>query len=179
MKDVVFITGNAKKAEYFAELVGFPVEHQKVDLEELQSLDLYEIVKHKLHQAYAKVGRPVLVEDVSLEFKAMGRLPGTMIKWFCEEMPFEDICHLVDGRSRDAVARCLFGYFDGVNEVYFEGGMNGSVAEQPAGEGGYGWDRLFIPEGYSVTRAGLSSEDDKETYLKIKPIRQIAEFLNS
>lgn len=179
MKDVVFITGNQKKADYFAELIGHPVEHTKVDLDEIQSLDLKEIVKHKLHQAYAQVQRPVLVEDVALEFTALGRLPGTLIKWFLEELSHEEICHLLDGKDRSAKARCVFGYFDGVNETYFEGGMAGSVPESPAGNGGYGWDPIFIPEGYSVTRAELSKEDDHKTYTQIKPIAKVREFLVS
>jgi non-canonical purine NTP pyrophosphatase (RdgB/HAM1 family) len=177
MKDAVFITGNQKKADYLAELLGHPIEHVKVDLEEIQSLDLREVVKHKLHQAYGEVKRPVLVEDAALEFAALGRLPGTFIKWFLEEMSLEDICHLVDGKDRAVTARCVFGYFDGTTETYFEGGMKGAVAETPAGTGGYGFDPIFIPEGYSVTRAELSKEDDHVTYLKIKPIEQVKAFL--
>lgn len=178
MKDVVFITGNQKKADYFAELIGHPVEHVNVDLDEIQSLDLRAIVKRKLHQAYAQVQRPVLVEDVALEFTAMGRLPGTLIKWFLEDMSHEQICHLLDGKDRSAMARCMFGYFDGTTETYFEGSMAGLVPETPAGTGGYGWDPIFIPEGYSVTRAELSAGDDKLTYLRIKPIEKVREFLN-
>lgn len=70
MKDAVFITGNQKKADYLAELLGHPVDHVKVDLNEIQSLDLHEVVKHKLRQAYAEVQRPVLVE--ADEFKVLG-----------------------------------------------------------------------------------------------------------
>ena len=179
MKDVVYITGSQKKAEYFAKLLGFDVEHMKVDLDEIQSLDLHEVVKHKLHQAYKVVKRPVLVEDVSLEFPALGRLPGTFIKWFQEELSHEQLCRLLDGKDRTAVARCVFGYFDGSDEVYFEGNLEGSVPMNPSGAGGYGWDPIFIPKGYSVTRAELSPEDDEKTYRIIKPIAQISEFLST
>lgn len=177
MKDVVFITGNQKKADYFAELIGYPIDHVKVDLDEIQSLDLKEVVKHKLQQAYAAVNRPVLVEDVGLEFTALGQLPGTFIKWFQEELSHEEICHLIDGKDRTATARCVFGYFDGTTETYFEGSMKGEVPERPSGSGGYGWDPIFIPEGYSVTRAELSVGDDHKTYMKIKPIEQVRDFL--
>lgn len=92
MPKITFITGNPKKAEYLEKYLGFPIEHIKLDLDELQSLDLYEIVEHKVRQAYAKIGKPVLVEDASLEFSAFGRLPGTFIKFFLEEMSEETIC---------------------------------------------------------------------------------------
>jgi hypothetical protein len=55
MQSIVFITGNQKKADYLAKYLGFPIEHIKVDLDELQSLDLREIVEHKVKQAYAKI----------------------------------------------------------------------------------------------------------------------------
>lgn len=178
MKDVVFITGNQKKADYLAELLGYTIDHIKVDQEEIQSLDLHEVVKHKLHQAYAQVQRPVLVEDVSLEFAALGKLPGTFIKWFMEELGHEGLCRLIDGKERTAVARCVFGYYDGKTETFFEGSMKGLIPELPAGNGGFGWDPLFIPEGYSITRAELSPEDDRKTYLQIKPLTHVKEFLS-
>ena len=81
MIDVTFITGNQNKADYFSKYLGFPVNHHKVDLDEIQSLDLREVVKHKLLQAYDEIKSPVIVEDVSLEFEALGRLPGTFIKF--------------------------------------------------------------------------------------------------
>ena len=67
-----FITGNQNKADYFSRQMGLAIPHAKIDLDELQSTDLHVIVKHKLEQAYAAVGRPVLVEDVSLSFNALG-----------------------------------------------------------------------------------------------------------
>ena len=173
----VFITGNQKKADYLSRYLGHPVEHVKVDLDEIQSLDLREVVRHKVRQAYAKVGRPVLVEDVSLEFVALGRLPGTFIKWFQEELSHAQLCALVDGKDRAAVARCVFGYYDGEVESYFEGELRGRIAETPAGTEGFGWDPIFIPDGYDVTRAQLGEEDDRLTYLQLKPFAQIKEFL--
>ena len=96
-----------------------------------------------------------------------------------EELSHEELCRLVDGRDRSALARCVFGYYDGTTEAYFEGSLSGSVPEHPAGTGGYGWDPIFVPDGYSVTRAELSPEDDRATYLKIKPSEQVRSFLLS
>ncbi len=62
MKSVTFITGNQNKADYLAKYLGVPVEHHKLDLDELQSLELSVIVEHKVKQAYELVKRPVLVE---------------------------------------------------------------------------------------------------------------------
>ncbi|NTW14797.1 MAG: non-canonical purine NTP pyrophosphatase [Candidatus Moranbacteria bacterium] len=178
-KRITFVTGNPAKADYLAKYLGFPVEHRKLDLDELQSLDLREIVEHKVRQAYASVGAPVIVEDVSLEFFALGRLPGPFIRFFVEEVPFETICSMLDGKPREAIARCVFGYFDGNTLELIEGELPGRIANQPAGDRGYGWDRIFIPEGYDITRAQFNEEDDRKTYLRLKPFAALKSFLET
>jgi inosine/xanthosine triphosphate pyrophosphatase family protein len=45
MDEVTFITGNKHKAEYLQRLLGIDVAHQKIELDEIQSIDLDEIVK--------------------------------------------------------------------------------------------------------------------------------------
>lgn len=177
--DITFVTGNPAKAEYLAKYLGFPVNHRKLDLDEIQSLDLREIVGHKVRQAFDVVRSPVIVEDVSLEFSSLGKLPGPFIRFFMEEVPFPTICAMLDGLSREATARCVFGYFDGERLEFFEGELPGRIAERPAGEGGYGWDRLFIPEGYDVTRAELGEKDDQETYLRLKPFSALRSFFET
>ncbi len=179
MIKITFITGNQDKANYLAKYLGHPVDHVKLNLDEIQSLDLKEIVEHKVRQAYDKIKKPVIVEDVSLEFAALNGLPGPFIKFFVDKVPFETICSMVDGKTRKATARCVFGYFDGKDLKLFEGSLSGEIAEAPAGENGYGWDKIFIPAGYKVTRASLTQEDDRKTYLKIKPFESLRKFLLS
>jgi len=179
MNDITFITGNQNKADYLAKYLDLPIKHQKVDLDELQSLDLRTIVDHKVRQAYDIVGSPVIVEDVSLEFSALGRFPGTFIKFLVDEVPFETICRMLDGLSRNAVARCVFGYYDGAEVVLFEGSLTGLISNKPVGENGFGWDKIFIPEGYTITRAEMNEEDDMKTYTTIKPFAQMKLFFDS
>ena len=179
MAKITFITGNQDKADYLAKYLGYPVDHIKLDIEEIQSLDLKEIVEDKVKKAYEKIHTPVIVEDVSLEFEALGGLPGPFIRYFVDNVPFDTICSMIDGKSRKAIARCVFGYFDGGELKLFEGKLNGEIATTPAGENGLGWDKIFIPEGYTVTRASLGEEDDRKTYLKIKPFAELKKFLLS
>lgn len=174
---ITFVTGNQNKFDYLVKYLGFPVERAKIDLDEIQSLDLKKIVEHKVRQAYAKVNSPVIVEDVSLAFEALGGLPGPFIRFFVENMSYEAICAMLHGKSRKATARCVFGYYDGEILKLFEGSLGGEIAEVPAGETTYDWDKIFIPEGYTVTRARLSEEDNKKTYLQIKPFAELKEFL--
>ena len=177
MQSITFITGNQKKADNLARLIGMSVEHIKLDLDEIQSLDLREVVEHKARQAYAKVQKPIIVEDVALEFEALGRLPGTFIKFFIEEMSLEDICRLLDGRSRRATGRCGYGYCDADGFVYFESSLGWQIAEHPGGDNWFWWDPIFIPDGYDTVRSLLSPDNYDTVYLQIKPIRQVREFL--
>lgn len=177
-KKIYFITGNVGKAKYLSRFLGMKIFHKKIDLDEIQSLNLQEIVQKKVREAYRIIQAPVLVEDVSLEFASLGGLPGPFIKFFVDNMKLENICNLPQNNNRRATARCVFGYFDGQTEKYFSGELSGKIAKQPRGNNGYGWDKIFIPDGYGRnTRAELSKEYDQETYLKLKPLEEIRKYL--
>lgn len=178
----VFITGNQNKADYLARILGIEFEHQKVELDEIQALDLETIVEHKVRQAYSLVGRPVLVEDVALGFMALNGLPGPFIKYFVEQPDgLERLCRMLDGfDDRGAEAACVFGYFDGELLKLMRGGLTGTIADHPRGSNGFGWDKIFCPEGFGgKTRAELAPSDDEATYATIKPFKELRGFLTS
>lgn len=176
----IFITGNADKAAYLAKHLGVPLDYLRLDLDEIQSTQLEEIVTHKVKQAYQKVGAPVLVEDVSLGFDALNGLPGPFIKFFVDAPDgLMKLCQMCNGLdNRNAVASCVYGYYDGTTIRLFKGSLHGTISDTPKGEGGYGWDKIFCPNGYSGrTRAELTPEEDEETYTVIKPYDQLRGFL--
>ncbi|MBP7823532.1 non-canonical purine NTP pyrophosphatase [Candidatus Gracilibacteria bacterium] len=179
MHSITFITGNQNKANYLAKYLGMEVLHEKIDTDEIQSLDLDEVVEHKVRQAYAIAKKPILVEDTALEFSALGKLPGTFIKFFVQELGQEGLCRLLDGKDRSAIARTKYAYFDGTRLEIFTGELHGTIAEHPGADNGFGWDRIFIPEGYNCVRSELSEEDYKKIYLTIKPTEAVREFLLS
>lgn len=178
----LFITGNQNKADYLAKLLSLPLEHQKINLDEIQSVSLEEVVEHKVRQAYEIAQRPVLVEDVALSFEALGGLPGPFVRFFVEAPSgLENLCRMLDGfDDRAAVASCVFGYYDGQKLELLRGDLRGKIADHPRGEGGFGWDKIFCPEGYDgKTRAELTPEQNDITYTTIKPITELREFLKN
>lgn len=177
----IFITGNQSKADYLSRQLGVELQHQKVDLDELQSTDLHVIVEHKLKQAYKICNMPVLVEDVSLVFNALGELPGPYIKWFVEYAGDEACCKMLDGfDDRSAIIRCTFGYYDGQRMEFFDSELPGTIAHTPSGDNGFGFDRFFINEGYDVTRAAMSQEENERTYAELmKPFAKVRDFIQS
>ena len=178
--NVTFITGNQHKAEYLEKLLGLQINHQKVELDELQSLDLHEIVEHKVRQAYEIVKKPVLVEDVSLEFSELGKVPGPFIKCFLNSSGEEACCRMLDGfDDRTATIRCTFGYYDGRKVELFDSAMPGTISTVPKGDNGYGFDRIFICDGYDITRAEMTSDENEQTYRDLmKPIILVRSFLS-
>lgn len=179
MQSITFITWNQKKADYLAKYLWIEVLHQKIDLDEIQSLDLGEVVEHKVRQAYEIAKKPILVEDTGLEFPALWRLPGTFIRFFVQELGQEWLCRLLDGKDRSAIGRTKYAYFDGTHLEIFTGEIKGTIAEHPGYDNGFAWDRIFIPEWYNCVRSELSEEDYKKIYLAIKPAEAVREFLKS
>lgn len=183
MSEVVFVTGNQDKADYLAKMLGIPLDHHKLDLEEIQGdADPAKIVEHKVRQAYQLLGRPALVEDVSLGFRAMNGLPGPFIKYYVEQPDgLERLCRSLDGfDDRRARAECYFGYCDDQRLELIHGSLDGTIAERPRGYNGFGWDAIFCPDGFDgKTRAELTPSDDAATYATIKPFAALREFLQS
>jgi non-canonical purine NTP pyrophosphatase (RdgB/HAM1 family) len=177
MKQFTFISGNPDKVRYLERFLGHPVAHQSIDLDEVQSNDIRYVTKKKAEAAFAIVQTPVLVEDVSLEFDAWNGLPGTFIRFFMKGMGIEGLCKVLGAEQRGVNARCVYDYFDGTDHVQFEGSMRGSIPDTPRGDTGMGWDCMFIPEGYTETRAEMSEEDNMKTYIRIKPLVAVKDFL--
>lgn len=177
----IFITGNQSKADYLARQLGVTLEHRKVELDELQSTDLHVIVEHKLRQAYDICQAPVLVEDVSLVFNALGELPGPYIKWFVERAGDEACCKMLDGfDDRSAVIRCTFGYYDGERMEFFDSELPGIISDTPRGANGFGFDRFFMNEGLTITRAEMTQEENERTYAELmKPFKKVRAFIET
>lgn len=175
---VTFITGNTSKAEQLGRHLEFPVEHKKLDLHEIQSLDLREIIEHKAKEAYMQIQAPVLVEDTSLIFHALGRLPGPLIKWFLTELDNGGLCKILDGYDdRSALAQVCFGFYDGEELKIFEGEMKGEIAKSPRGDRGFGWDPIFIPEGHTKTWGEMDHEEQKETSMRRIALKKLERYL--
>lgn len=186
MTDFVFVTGNQKKADYLARWLDHPVEHQKVDLDELQSLDLHEVITHKAQEAYRRLGKTVLVEDVSLVINAFGRLPGTFIKYFLEEMGAQGIVKMLSSfEDRSASAKIAYGLYDGNELRIFEGQTDGMIAHEPrVGEhdgwhGTLSWNSIFIPNGSTKTYAEMTDEELRPVSHRAQAITKLQEYIVS
>lgn len=181
LMNVTFITGNPQKAEFMAKYLDYPVEHQKIELDEIQSLDQLEITEHKARQAYEKIKKPVIVEDIGLYFSALGRLPGPLIRWFLEEIGNDGMCRILNSYdNRGAVAKVCAAYFDGTILKTFEGEVSGHISDKPYGDDGFGWNCIFVPEGANKTYAQMDGEETQKYSLRTRTVYPVLKgFLDS
>lgn len=180
LQSLTFITGNIAKAKLLSYYLNFPVTHQKIDLVEIQSLDLATIIEYKAKEAYKYVGSPVLVEDTSLRFFALGKLPGPLIKWFLEELETSGLCQLLDGYTdRSALAEVQFGLYDGKNFQTFANSIEGGISSVPLGANGFGWGPIFIPRGYEKTWGEMTLEEQQATSLRKTALEQLEHYLET
>ena len=153
----VFVTGNTNKVKEAERILGGEVRSFAVDLPEVQSLDLFEILRAKAAAAYEGLGVPVVVEDVSFELHALNGFPGPLVKWMLEALGAEGLArvgiNLGDPRAR---AICGLAYHDGNRIHIVEGRSDGTLVVPRRGEHGFGWDPVFQPDGSTFTYAELS-----------------------
>lgn len=177
-QEITFITSHPKKAEQLAWHLDYPVTHQKFDIPEIQSLDPIEVVTHKALEAFKQSGKPVLVEDVSVRFVALGRLPGTLIKWFIQELGTEGLCNLLDGyTTRTAFVEPYFALCINGEVKVFSTSIEGKIASRPRGESGFGTDSIFIPKGHTKTWGEMTEAEQIETSVRRLALKKLQKYL--
>ena len=160
--ELLFVTSNAGKLREAEAVLGVGLEHRALDLVEPQSLDLHEVVRAKAAAAYELLERPVLVEDTGLELLGLGGFPGPLVRWLLASVGPDGICRIADAfGDRRAVARCITCAADAEAMVVGEGAVLGSIAPQPRGLGGFGWDSIFVPDGGDGRTFGEMDAADK------------------
>jgi non-canonical purine NTP pyrophosphatase (RdgB/HAM1 family) len=160
--DLLFVTSNVGKLREAEAVLGRSLDHCGLDLPEVQTLDLAEVVRGKATMAYERLDRPVLVEDTALELVGLGGFPGPLIRWLLASVGPEGICRIAScfGEA-GAIARCLVCAWDGSGEVFGEGVVEGIISSEPKGEGGFGWDSAFVPADGGGRTYGEMSEEEK------------------
>lgn len=182
MKQIYYVTSNEGKYKEFKRLIGYEnIARQKADVVEIQSLDLEEIVKKKATDAYARLKKPVIVEDTSLVYHAFGRLPGPLVKFFESELGHGGMCRILNHyrKDRSASVEVMYGYFDGKIFKSFSGITLGRIPPYPKGENGFSWDNIFIPEGSKLTFAQMSAKQKDGFSPRKIATDKLSEFLSS
>ena len=181
--EALFVTGNHSKAREAAEILGIELRSIALDLPEMQDLDVAQVAAVKAaaaREALDAPDSPILVEDSGIVIEAWNGLPGALTKWFLVSIGNEGILKMLSGeedRSARAVCAVAIAFADGSVRVFL-GEAGGMIAPEPRGSGGFGWDSIFIPEGYSETYAELGPRKHEDSH-RARALRAAREALRA
>ena len=179
--EALFVTGNHNKAREAAQILGVQLRSIALDLPELQDLDVARVAAVKAaaaREALNEPDSPVLVEDSGLVVEAWNGLPGALTKWFLTSVGNGGILRMLAGeedRSARAVCAVAVAFADASVRVFL-GEVGGSIATEPRGSGGFGWDPIFVPDGHAETYAELGPRKHEDSH-RTRALRAAREAL--
>lgn len=143
-----------------------------------------ENARLKARQICEETGLPVLAEDSGLEVAALGGRPGTRSSRFAGEEATDEeniakMLQLLHGvrdraaRFRTVVTVC----FPDGREWATAGELQGEIASESRGESGFGYDPIFIPQGFSETLAELGPEIKNGISHRQRALERLVELL--
>jgi inosine/xanthosine triphosphate pyrophosphatase family protein len=153
---VFFVTANEQKhREVAALLSGVDVRPVRLDLQKPPSGDLEEIARVRAADAFAKLGAPCFCESTGLYLYEHGMAPGASFKREWRALGEAGFARRYGG-SR-GVARVAVGVALAAGDVrVLSGSVAGALLSEPRpSERGYGYDRLWVPDGYDRTLAEM------------------------
>lgn len=177
MKKIYMITGNTGKFIEVKMMLPY-IEKLNIDLAEIQEIDAKKIIEAKLAEAKKHHKGAFIVEDSSLCLECLNGLPGPLIKWFEQTIKLEGIYNLTLQYGNDsAVAKTIIGFSDGKTK-FFEGIVHGRIVK-PDGERGFGWDKIFIPDGYSKRQSEMTLEEKNLMSTRRIAIDKLKEYVSN
>ncbi len=177
ISDYTFITSNKNKALEIRQILGPGIKIKELDLDEIQSLDIDKVIKAKAKSAYQIVQKPVIVEDISFEVKALNGLPGPFIKFFLMSLGTEGLVKLIGKNPSNTIVTAAIGAYDGHEIKIIKGVVKGTLSKTNKGESGFAFDKIFIPAGYKKTYAQLDKKIKNKISHRAKVLKKLKEYL--
>ncbi len=174
------ITRNRGKAQEIGAILEMQVEAVDLDISEIQSLDVCEVAREKAKAAYKLIGRPVVVDDAGMTIAALKGLPGALVGSFLDTIGPSGILKLIANESdrRASVLTCI-GYADERGVETFLGEVQGELTTSLRGEGGFGYDPIFVPQGQSRTYAEMTADEKNSISMRKIALVKLRAFLST
>jgi len=181
MKQFFFITSNQGKLKEAQEILkNFKLIGKKIDLPEMQTLDLDLLIKEKARVAFKIIKKPLIVEDTSLIFRAWKKMPGPTMKWFLQTVGNHGLIKMLKAyKNRKALAICSIGCIDNKTIKIFHGEVSGIITKKPRGKNGIGWDPIFQPKGFNKTFAQMKAQEKNKVSMRRVALEKLKRYLNS
>lgn len=187
---LVFASSNSHKVQEVDSLLG-----HRWRIKGLHDLNIYEEIeengqsfrenaKIKAQYVFDKCGMDVFADDSGLEVESLNWAPGIFSARYSGnrdmkrnlEKVLKDLGSNIHRTARFTCCICLIyrGYIS-----YFEGQIEGDILFQPQGEGGFGYDPIFKPRGYSESFAQLGQDLKNTISHRGLAIQKMKDFLDS
>ena len=188
---LVFATNNQHKLKEVSQILGNNIEllslkdiNCDVDIPETaDTLEGNALLKAKfVHQHF---GLDCFADDTGLEIEALNNEPGVYsARYAGEDKDFKAnmekaLAELQGVENRKARFRTVISLILNNREYMFEGIINGKIIEEERGEAGFGYDPIFMPDGYDKTFAELGDEIKNHISHRALAVNKLSEFLRN
>lgn len=192
MKKFVFATNNAHKLEEVRAILGDRME--VLSLKEIGcTADIPETADTlegnallKARYIWQHYHTDCFADDTGLEVEALNGAPGVFSARYAggdghdSEANMEKLLSEMQGeKNRRARFRTAFALITDGEEHLFEGIVEGKIIEERRGGAGFGYDPLFVPEGYTETFAELGNDVKNLISHRARATRELCRFLHT
>lgn len=188
--ELVFATNNAHKLEEVQQMVG-----DKFILKSLNDIGctddipetgvtFEENAKQKTDYLVSKYNVNCFGDDSGLEINALDGEPGVYSARYSGSRDMEKNIDLVleklQGKAdRSARFKTIISLFVNGEQHFFEGTVEGRIINERTGTEGFGYDPIFIPNGYEKTFAEMSLEEKNKISHRSQAVAKLVDFLNN
>lgn len=189
-KTLVFASNNAKKLkEIRAILSGYEIKSLKElgceeDIPET-AITFQGNAFLKAEYVFNKYGLPCFADDSGLVVEALNGEPGVYSARYAaaenggeksDEKNMDKLLQkLGENPHRNAYFISVICYYDGKQTQYFEGKIPGTITQEKMGEGGFGYDPIFIPNGSALTFAEMPDEEKNKNSHRSIALKKLME----
>ena len=188
-KKLVVATNNAHKLEEISAILGDEMEllslkdiHCNADIPETADT-LEGNAIQKANYIYKNYGMDCFADDTGLEVEALNGAPGVFSARYAgdghdSEANMQKLLKELEGKeNRKAQFRTAICLIMEGKEYLFEGIVKGSIIEEKRGGAGFGYDPIFVPEGYDQTFAELGNDVKNTISHRARAVEKLCAFL--
>lgn len=188
---LIFATNNKHKLFEIKEAIGSRIEIlglQEAGLKEdvpETGITLEENALFKAKYIYDKYHLNCFADDTGLEIEALDGRPGIYsARYAGEDCNFENninkvLSEMLTVENRKARFRCVIALIIDGKTDFFEGIINGKLLNEKRGQGGFGYDPIFVPYGYELTFAEMPIEEKNKISHRGIAVRKLVDYLKS
>ncbi len=150
MKLKVLTSNPGKVREYQKAFddIGIEMEHHHIPYDEIQTSELEEVVEKGMAELRAKGLRDFIIDDSGLFIDALKGFPGVYSAYGQKTIGNQGILTLMkDIKDRGAEFRCCIGCDIDGETIVVTGRCRGTILHEERGDGGFGYDPIFSPDG--------------------------------